>query len=81
MTLPSRNFVNTPLPQFDNTPLKKFDNTPLPKFGNTGNLLYYLISSRICAIFRVLLMLRNFRIASTSPLLTLSMFMEIIQPY
>ena len=54
---------------------------PLPKFDNTGNLLYYLISSRICAIFRVLLMFRNFRLASTPPLLALSMSMEIIQPY
>jgi len=44
---------------------------------NLGNLLYYLISSRICAISRVLLML----LASTFPLLALSMSMEIIQPY
>jgi len=46
-----------------------------------GNLLYYLISSRICAISRVLLMLRNSRLASTSLLLALSMSMVIIQPY
>ena len=45
------------------------------------NLLYYLISSRIYAISRVLPMLLNFRLASTSPLLALSMSMEIIQPY
>jgi len=46
-----------------------------------GNLLYYLISSRICAISRLLLMLRNSRLASTSPLLALSMSMVTIQPY
>jgi len=38
-----------------------------------GNLLYYLISSRICAISRLLLTLLNSRLASTSRLLALSM--------
>jgi len=41
----------------------------------------YLIFSRICAVSRVLLMLRNSRLASTSPLLALSMSMATIQPY
>jgi len=44
-------------------------NSPQHKAWVYGNLLYYLISSRICDICRVLQMLLNFRLASTSPLL------------
>ena len=71
--------VSYPLRSDKNVPNSPQHKTWVPKF--CGNSLHYLISSRICTISRVLLMLRNFRLASTSPLLALSMSMEIIQSY
>ena len=61
-------------------PSEDLRDTHLMKHLSTWKSIY-LISSSICAISRVQLMLRNYRLASTSPLLALSMSMKIIQPY
>jgi len=44
---------------------KKFSQLTQHKTWYSGNLLYYPTSFTICAISRVLLMLRKFRLAST----------------
>ena len=66
---------------YSHATIKNGRNSPQHKTWVYGNLLYYLISSRICAISRVLPRFRNSRLAPTSPLLALSMSMRTIQPY
>jgi len=61
--------------------MKNVPSSPQHKTGDSGNLLYQPISFRICATSRVLLMLRNFRLAFTSFVRALFMSIAILQSY